>query len=435
MTWKSDIDDELKKRLGNKYVAPTVAKSAGLNKEEIDKEIKQRMEAIKAKPSQIARQEQQIKTEEQKPSFIQKVKTGITKIGEALSGKKKIEQQIQQNQQQTQQNQNILQNLITAQIKQHKLKQNILDDQINRMKSFDSITSAGLTEETKSFIKERETSLEEKNLKDITYNIMKGKYIPFAGDVVDLPDSVLLLKASDKLRKGEATQEDAILLKNWLDQQNRDSSFGYKVVDTLLQSAKFGAELYATAGAYTFGIEGAKKGIKYLMGKAGKEATEELLEKFGYKVAAGVVGETVRTAVQAPLKITQSTLEKQIASNLEVVSGITDSKESVGQSLIKSFSEAWVENVSERAGDAIGLGVKTLSEPLKQKLVKTAIFNTLSKAIPNNPTAITKYLAKSGYDGILNEMLEERIGDSMNGLLYEVGMSDQEFKLPTKDHY
>lgn len=301
-------------------------------------------------------------------------------------------------------------------------------------------TSAQLTPQVKQGVyKEEErletkrTSAEKLDWRDKVYDISKdpAQLAPFISDVKEIPELVDLLKATNRLRSGKANEEDAKLIKQYLEQQNRDSTFGYKVLDVISQSIPFGAELYLTGGAYTAGKKATTKGLKYLLSKAGKEASEELLEKFGYKVIKGVAGATVQAVATAPVKVTKATLEKQLMATLTTED--LNEKESVLASVGKSFIDHWVEVVSERSGEAIGLIASKVSAPIMNKLTKNALFNLLSKLNPGKNEVIETLFKRFGYNGVLNEMAEERVGELSRGILNKIGLSDEEFKLPSKD--
>lgn len=384
---------------------------------------------VPKKPSQVASEEVK-----KKPNVFEKIKTGVSTFVSNLSGKKKIEEQIKS------------QEATRTPVSVEKVYQepkvvntNIFDNQIEYIKTAD--TSATFSPQAKKKIKEyedRSVSTETKNWTDRVYEMTTtGKDIPFAGDLVEIPETVELLKAADRLKNNKATQQDAILLNDWLQQQNRDTTFGYKVLDVVIGSAKMGAEIYATAGIYTAGKTAAKKSVKYLMSKAGKEAVEDLVKKKGIKAVAtkigyGLAGEAVRTAVLSPLKLPQDVLERQLVSKMETISGIREEEEGIGMSITKGYLDLFTEYASERGGDALGMIAK-LDNPVKTKLMKTAIYQTLVKLNPGKESSITKILARAGYDGIVSEMLEERMGEVFRGMLFEVGLSDQEFKLPTME--
>lgn len=415
----------------------------------------------KKKASQIAATEQKVKTtlldkyypskekveevkvEPKKPSIMEKIKSGFSKITESLSGKKKIEQQLE-----SAKATGVtapLEKIDTTAIGPKIIKENIFDNQINYTKTADM--SATLTPTAKEEAQKRiqpaineiqrleakSKTTEKLDWRDKIYDLAKDpdQIAPFVKDAKEIPEMVKLVQSADRLRNGKATIEDAQMLQQWLDQEKRDKSFGYKVLDVVSQAIPFGLELYLTTGTYTVGKESAKKGLKYLMTAAGKEAIEESLQKFGYKVATGIAGATVQSIATAPLKVTKDTLERQLVSTLTVED--LNQKESVMKSVTKSFLDNWVEVVSERSGEAMSEAFKLVSVPVKDKLLKTAIYNSLVKLNPGKNEAITTFLTKAGYNGVLNEMLEERIGEVSRGLLNKAGLSDEEFKLPTKE--
>jgi len=65
-------------------------------------------------------------------------------------------------------------------------------------------------------------------------------------------------------------------------------------------------------------------------------------------------------------------------------------------------------------------------------MVKAGMLKATQKANPElGEKTIKSVFEKAGWNGIANEYLEERLGDVVKGALYEVGLSDQEFEIPT----
>ena len=106
-------------------------------------------------------------------------------------------------------------------------------------------------------------------VRDIAQN--PAQLVPFLSSGQDVKQLADLLGAANRLKTGKATDEDAVMLKDYIDQQNRDKSFGYKVMEVVSMMPSFAGELYLTGGASELGKAGATKGLKYLFTKTGKQ--------------------------------------------------------------------------------------------------------------------------------------------------------------------
>jgi len=254
-----------------------------------------------------------------------------------------------------------------------------------------------------------------------------AKLIPFVSSGVEIVELSKLMKtALDLEQKKEVSKEDLLALKAYVDRATMNTTWGYEVMDVIGQLLPFAGELLATAGIFSIGktavVKAGQTALKKIATRTGLRILESKLAQYGLEVAGVVAGGTLQTLPAGATRIPAATLEKQLQATL------TGDEESVWRSLAKATGEAWVETVSERTG-----GLFTpLTSKVKGGLVKLGLFKAFQKANPGkSPDALKKIMERMGYNGVLNEMLEERIGDVAHGVLAELGLSDQKFQIPS----
>ena len=251
--------------------------------------------------------------------------------------------------------------------------------------------------------------------------------VPYVGDIPKIAQLVELGATAKELESGrEVSQEKLLALKEYVEKSQETTSTGYKIADVVFGLIPFGLELLITKGVYSATkkavVVGGEQALKRLATKTGAKVLEGKLAKFGLQAAGAVVGGTAQTIPAGATRIAASTLEKQLTATL------TGDEESVWRSLVKATGEQWVETVSERSGGAL----KPLTDAAKGAMIKRGLLAAFLKANPGkNAADINKIIGQMGYNGILGEMFEERIADVAHGVLNQVGLSDQEFKLPS----
>jgi hypothetical protein len=276
------------------------------------------------------------------------------------------------------------------------------------------------------------SSLSEKKFKDLSDRLEEFKEnpseaVPFLSSITEGKELFDLWQTAKKIQNNESiSQEELINLQSYIDKAEQTPTFGYQVLDSVINMVPFFGELYLTKGVYNVAKAGAIKGTKELLSKflkkGGKELLEKKLSQLGLKVASSVIAGTAQTIPAGATRIAASTIEKQLQSTL------TGDEESVWNSLAKATGEQWVETVSERSGGLLS----GLTNPIKGKLVQNGLLKAFIKANPGKDVnAINKVINAMGYNGVIEEMFEERVGDVAHGVLNKIGLSDQEFKIPS----
>jgi len=261
----------------------------------------------------------------------------------------------------------------------------------------------------------------------------KEKYLPYIGDIPEITNALQLYQSAKRVQNDEETITDIYRLAKYKAESERDKTFAAKVMSVLVELPAFGLELLTTAGIYAVGKEATEKVIKETL----EEAVEKGIGRIAKKTAGTIVGGTLQTIPARIGDITAGTIQNMIPDykfetnefdKLQPV--ITGEGEDLWKAAAKSLSDQWVEVVSEHSG---GIFNEALT-PIKNQLVKTGILKSFLKT---NPTArvsdFMKWVNRAGWNGILAEMGEERVGELMRGVLSELGLSDEGWKIPTKE--
>uniref|UniRef100_A0A6M3K9Z4 Uncharacterized protein n=1 Tax=viral metagenome TaxID=1070528 RepID=A0A6M3K9Z4_9ZZZZ len=272
-------------------------------------------------------------------------------------------------------------------------------------------------------------TLPTKNWLDRVQEVMDDplKMIPFVASGVEIIEIGKLLQSAKDLEDGkEVSQEDLQALRDYVARATMDTTWGYEVADVIAQIIPFAGEFIATGGIFSVGktaaVKAGEQALKRLATRTGLRILEGKLAKYGLDVAGVVAGGTLRTPVAGATRIPAATLQKQLEATL------TGDEEKVWQSALKAFGEQWVEVVSESTGGLF----KPLIAPVKGQLVKVGLFKAFVKANPGKSAKdVRRVFEKLGYHGVLEEMLEERVGDVGHGVLEKLGLSDQKFQIPS----
>jgi len=265
--------------------------------------------------------------------------------------------------------------------------------------------------------------------------------IPFVAGGKEVVEIGKVAASAYRLDDGTATEEDVTRLQEFLQEANKDTTFGYKVLDVVSQMPAFMGEFIATLGFYAAGrkvaTKAATKVVKKYLGKQGAILLEKRAAALGLKVVAGVVGATYQAPIMGAPRIVAGTVERMMPElglsedekgELAVV--IEGPGEDLLPALAKSFGDQWAETVSEHSGGLFGeLGAIAKKAALDQAL-KSGLLSSFIKANPTKSVSeITKLFRKVGYHGVINEMAEERVGEVLRA---GIGVTEG-YELPTRE--
>jgi len=190
----------------------------------------------------------------------------------------------------------------------------------------------------------------------------------------------------------------------------RGVSFGGKVSAAGLEIPSFMATFVATGGLATLGKKGVQKGISFAL----KRELESKTAIFVSKTIQTATGAALRTAA-SPHLVAKSFAERQLSAKIQPLDkGFTlleESRETPATSMMKAFGDTFVEFFSEETGKAIGI--------VGSKFVPKRLLTSFGKVFGKlHPGESVKALAtKVGWNGFLQELGEERVGDIMRASL------------------
>jgi hypothetical protein len=293
--------------------------------------------------------------------------------------------------------------------------------------------------------------------------------VPFLSGASEIKHLVQVKLAANRLEESAKTNsdpsaDDLSLVKAFVENSQRDTTFGYKVMSVLSALPAFAGELAATGGIYTAAQKATLKLGAKALEKFGSEAgakllaqlTERAMEKaaglavkgtiaktgamkaveLGARSAAAIAGSLAQTIPAAGLNIAAETVERMIPN----ISFSEDDKgkinyllENAGDdftsALQKSFKSQFTEVASEKTGGMLAF----IPGADKLKLLKAGVMRRWFGINPTaSPSTFAKMVQRAGWHGIIGEVFEERVGDVM-----KAGLGLQEWKhvIPTWEQF
>lgn len=259
--------------------------------------------------------------------------------------------------------------------------------------------------------------------------------IPFLSGADQIFQMSELLQAVNRLDDDTASDRDVLLLLAYTKKAKGETSFMYKVMDIVAGLPSFAGELLATGGIYTVAKKVTIKSSTLLLKKLLREGGEKLIKKKAAKIATAIVGGVVGATAQAvPAGITRipagalkNMLPKEIEFTVDeenqVIASIIKTGDNVYLATIKSLGEQWVETVSEKSGGLF----RSVGRAGKEWMIRRGILTSFFKINPKAKVSdFMKIVRSSGYDGIITEVAEERVGEILRATL-QLG----EWELPT----
>ena len=199
---------------------------------------------------------------------------------------------------------------------------------------------------------------------------------------------------------------------------------GGKFASALLEMPSFIVEFMLTGPLFKTGSVAAKATATRFLGKMAEGSTKRL----AIRAAGAGFGSLVRTGVMVP-KVLEGTVDR-MTKGLEITddgtAAFADAERNPWRAVTASFTDLYIENLSEIAGGAIGEGLGGIVKFTGKHAKKFPFINKVTEEladawIKNAPKGITRtleqFLAKAttkvGFNGILGEFAEERLGDIM----------------------
>lgn len=272
----------------------------------------------------------------------------------------------------------------------------------------------------------------------------KNELIPYMSTFKEGEKSFKLKSISDKIRNGqyitpeERKQFDSFVL-DMAEVQTRGYSFGGGAMniglETLPFMAEFGIGLLTTGGGASFASSMAKGGVKATAKEIGKTVTKTLAEKSLGEIGKDVVkgaGQTLYNATLNPktyafgaTRLPQQLyarwgdiqLSESIYVSEEGQTILEEAKTKPAIALMKALALTNIETASEMSGEILvrpimqGLGRIVAPKVLREMASKTfpEKFVKLAEEVTKMPFA--RAVDTLGWNGVLEEIGEERIGD------------------------
>lgn len=262
----------------------------------------------------------------------------------------------------------------------------------------DNILSGIQSEETRA-------GLREKGKIGVIEELGRGKFldvIPFANLVTAMERNDTVKNIDKYLKGGKLTDEEQVNIIDYMyektEEQERGYTFGGKV-----------AKGYKAMIPFMFEFMGG--------GAVGKKAVSFLpkaVSKSG-KVGTFLAREGARTLAM-PQSIYKNFVDRKLEDRVMLSDkgylALKESDEKPALTTLKALGDVMIENVSESTGEVLfkpifGGSGKYVGRKLPTGLAKG--FKELSEKVTNLP--FSKAVKKMGYDGLLEEIGEERLGD------------------------
>lgn len=261
--------------------------------------------------------------------------------------------------------------------------------------------------------------------------IDKTEMIPFnpegAIKSVSLLNSVNRLK-EDKYQDPAQRDRDVERIDSFLLRMEEERTRGVSVMGQIAQGVSylpgFMVEFLATGGIAALGKSAVKASINPVM----RQVAASGALKFSARTAGGIAGATLRTAAM-PHRVAEGFAERQVIANLELtdkgVQIAKEAQESPVKSAFKAFGDVLIENFSEVTGAVISKAGKQIAGKVIPKNLAISMEKVFSKLRPNE--SAQKLWTQAGYNGFLEEMGEERLGNLLRAVF---GVEDFEADNP-----
>jgi hypothetical protein len=282
--------------------------------------------------------------------------------------------------------------------------------------------------------------------------IEKMKQLMTAVDIINLPEGQQLRQfvpiagfplggINQQMPVTQKDKDSALeFVEKWIiDMDNaRNRTTGAKFTNALLDMPAFIVEFMLTGPLFRKGSVSAKKAATKFLGEYAENATGKL----AVRATGAGFGSLVRTAVNVP-KVIEGTLDR-LTDGVQITdtgaAAFSDAEQNPWTAIGHSFLDLYIENVSEIAGGAIGEGFSFAGKGIAKKFPFIGKYtDEIAKLWVNNAPAgtertleqfLTKATTRVGFNGILGEFSEERLGDVMRAA---TGLQEWEDVLVSKE--
>lgn len=162
------------------------------------------------------------------------------------------------------------------------------------------------------------------------------KLIPFVRDA-ELAETAGMLRSANSLKSGTASQEDVLKLKEWIADENRPTSWGYRTLMLMAHIPAYAAEFGLTSLFFSPAGGVARTGLATAARKGSKEGAEAIIKQI-----------TKRKAGEAAVQFGKDATEK--AGKTAVAKGIKEGAEKVAGSAAVEKSRSGIRTATNWVG-------------------------------------------------------------------------------------
>lgn len=250
----------------------------------------------------------------------------------------------------------------------------------------------------------------------------KWEMLPFLSAKATV-DTVGIFNTMQKAQRGEEISEQdnedlQEFVNDMIEVEARGYSWAGGVTNAVLQMPAFAVEFMATGGVVTAGRKAVSKGVK--------EGVEQVAKKsIKKRIAQGTVEKvgmaTGRTALM-PHRVADSYYNRRINDSIAITDKgevlFKEATEKPAIATMKAIGDVFIENLSEDLGGALitpglnklGAGIRRVGTPVK-RVVPEALRQGFSELVQKTTnSSVREAFEKLGYNGLLEELGEERIG-------------------------
>lgn len=254
--------------------------------------------------------------------------------------------------------------------------------------------------------------------------------MPFMGGAMAAGKNIGAAESAERIKSGEF--DDKLLseeagdhfrrVAQYLNEQEdlQKRGFARKVGDTVAEIPGFATEFAATGGVYSAGKSVTEKVLQKLLGKVAEKGVGRAVAG----VATRAAGVGAMTAAN-PVLVAENTTFRMLPSfrtttdeqGNPVSVDYAEKGDPFADALVKGFGDSAIEIMSERAGGPLSRGAGSvlgrIPIPERLKAIKNGIAAAWIKSQAGRDIqALSKAVAsKTGWNGVIGEVLEERVGD------------------------
>lgn len=246
-----------------------------------------------------------------------------------------------------------------------------------------------------------------------------GSRVPFLRSYLNATETNKVAESARRFQKGEYTREDVGRLAQFqvameaATEEDKQKPWYKKAAGIVADMVPYAIEFAATSGAYSTARTGAMALTKSALGGA----AETLAGRIATATIPRVAGVAAQSAAN-PAMVAESTAQQQLSS---VLAG---NDQSFLQAMPAGVVDVMSQLGSERAGGMIG----KLAGKLVPSQIKSAIAEAWMAQTGRGIKKLTENIASAtGWNGIVGELGEERVGEIISGIFGKLGVGNFDF--------